>query len=101
MTKIAAPPSVMINALESDTTMFAFDEQQKVTLASGLAVDITSPGTYDDSSDLTPATIPAGTVVNSDFVNADKVGDNMPPVVLDGTVTTSSDISGSSSRSTT
>jgi len=94
MTLIAPPPSVEINALESDTTMYAFDEQQGVTLAQPLNVDITTPGTYDDTADLTPGTIPAGTVVNSQFVNADHVGTGAPPVVLDGTITTDTDIIG-------
>lgn len=66
--KIAPPPSVDFGALESDTTMYAFDEQQNVTLAQALEVDITAPGTYDDSSDLTPGTIPGGTGVSSHFV---------------------------------
>ena len=94
ITQIAPPASVAIDALESDTTMYAFDEQQGVTLASPLAVNITTPGTYDDSSDLTPGTIPAGTVVNSHFVNADHIGTQAPGVVLDGTVTTDTDILG-------
>jgi hypothetical protein len=94
MTLIAPPPSVEIDALESDTTMYAFDEQQGVTLAQPLNVDITTPGTYDDTTDLTPGTIPAGTVVNSHFVNADHVGTQAPPVVLDGTITTDTDIIG-------
>ena len=94
MTKIAPPPSVLFDALESDTTMFAFDEQQNVTLAQPLSVDITTPGTYDDSADLTPGTIPAGTAVSSHFVNADHVGTGVPRVTLDGTVTTDKDILG-------
>jgi len=92
--KIASPPSVDFGALESDTTMYAFDEQQSVTLSQPLSVDITTPGTYDDTSDLTPGTIPAGTVVNSQFVNADHVGTKFPAVVLDGAITTDTDILG-------
>src|ERR671930_188291 len=71
---IAAPPSVKFGALQSDTTMYAFDEQQRVVLAAPLDVDITVPGTYDENSDLTPGAIPAGTLVSSHFVHADKVG---------------------------
>lgn len=94
MVKIAPPPSVLFGALQSDTTMFAFDEQQNVTLSQPLSLDITSPGTYDDSADLTPGTIPAGTAVSSHFVNADKVGTQVPRVALDGTITTDKDIIG-------
>ena len=94
ITKIAPPPSVLFDALESDTTMFAFDEQQNVTLSQPLNVDITTPGTYDDSGDLTPGTIPAGTAVSSQFVHSDPVGTQHPGVTLDGTVTTDKDILG-------
>jgi hypothetical protein len=94
VTKIAPPPSVLFDVLESDTTMFAFDEQQNVTLAQPLSVDITAPGTYDDSIDLTPGTIPAGTAVSSHFVHSDKIGTDVPRVTLEGTVTTDQDILG-------
>jgi hypothetical protein len=91
--QIPPPPSVM-GDLESNDHMFAFDEQQNVTLASALAVDITTAGVYDDQADLTPGTIPAGTVVNSHFVHADKVGEGGGGVNLEGTVTFDTDIVG-------
>src|SRR5207244_10212250 len=92
ITKIVPPPSVLFGALESDTTMSAFDEQQGVTLGSDLSVDITVPGTYDDGSDLTPGTIPAGTRINSQFVHSDPVDHHS--VQLEGTITTDTDILG-------
>lgn len=92
VTKIAAPASVEFGALESDTTMQAFDEQQGVTLGSDLKVDITGPGTYDDQTDLTPGTIPAGTLINSQFVHSDPVDHHH--VQLEGTITTDTDILG-------
>ena len=92
VTKIAPPASVLFGALESDTTMQAFDEQQGVTLGSAVSVDITTPGTYDDTSDLTPGTIPAGTRVNSQFVHSDPVDHHS--VQLEGTITTDTDILG-------
>jgi choice-of-anchor A domain-containing protein len=85
---------VKFGDLQSNTTMFAFDEQQNVTLPVGVDVDITAPGTYDETSDLTPGTIPAGTLVSSQFVHADKIGTQPPFVTLEGTVTTDSDILG-------
>jgi hypothetical protein len=94
ITKIAPPPSVRFHQLESNTTMFAFDEQQDVRLASNLKVDISAPGTYDDFSDLTPSTIPAGTVVSSHFVHADRVGRTTAGVTFDGTITTDTEIIG-------
>ncbi|MBS1724610.1 MAG: hypothetical protein JSS66_16835 [Armatimonadetes bacterium] len=42
-----------------------WDEQQSVTLASNVAVDITGPGTYNSPGSLTPGIVAAGTVVNS------------------------------------
>lgn len=81
ITKIMAPASVMPNTLESDTQAFAFDERQNVVLASGLNVDISQQGSYNiqnGAPTLTPATIPAGTVVNSHFLAADPVGSPDP-----------------------
>ena len=46
---IAAPPSTLPEALEHATDVFAFNEQQGVTLASPLETDFQSPGTYDDA----------------------------------------------------
>jgi K319-like protein len=67
-----APPSVLFDALQSDSTMFAFAERQQVVLSAPLAVDFTQPGTYALGTDLQPATIPAGTVVNSQFVSSNE-----------------------------
>ena len=94
MTLIPAPPSVDLGALQSNTTMFAFDEQQCVRTTRDLPVDITVPGTYDDSIDLTPGVIPAGTLVSSHFVDADKIGIGAPPIQLEGSIVTSADILG-------
>jgi hypothetical protein len=94
MTLISPPPSVDIGALQSNTTMYAFNEQQCVRTAADLPVDITVPGTYDDSSDLTPGVIPAGTLVSSHFVNADKVGTQPPRIELEGSIVTDADILG-------
>ena len=94
MTLIAPPPSVDIGALQSNTTMYAFDEQQCVRTTADMPVDITVPGTYDDVSDLTPGVIPAGTLVSSHFVNADKVGTQPPRIELEGSIVTNADIIG-------
>jgi len=94
VTLIAPPPSVLLGDLESDTTMFAFDEQQCVRTPVDIIVDITGPGTYDDQSKLTPGVIPAGTLVSSHYVHADKVGDDLPPIDLEGSITTDADILG-------
>ncbi len=52
--------------------MFAFEERQGVQLASAVPVDIKSVGSYESDASLTPGTIPAGTVVDSHFVNSDR-----------------------------
>jgi hypothetical protein len=92
--KIAPPASVEFEALTSDTEIFAFDEQQGVTLPANLAVDITQPGTYDDTGDLTPGSIAGGTVVNSHMLHADNVGSGGGPIKISGTATFDSDILG-------
>jgi hypothetical protein len=94
MTEIAPPPSVEFNEVESNETQFVFSERQCVTLASGLKVNITTPGTYDQVIDLTPGIIPAGTKVSSHFVHADKAGTGPPRIELEGTLTTDAPILG-------
>jgi hypothetical protein len=71
VTKIAPPAGLTRAAGQgSDTTMWAWDEQQGVTLASNVSVDITIPGTYESIASLTSGAIPAGTVVDSHFFNS-------------------------------
>ena len=84
--EIAPPPSVDVNVLESDTQIRAFDERQAVTLGAPLAVNISAPGVYDDPADLTPATIPAGTVISSHLIHYDIVFQGVA-VEATGTVT--------------
>jgi hypothetical protein len=81
----------VLDALQSDTTMFAFDERQNVKLTAPVAVDITQPGTYDERDDLTQGTIPAGSVVRSHLVHSDAVVDRRE---LEATIVTDSDIIG-------
>lgn len=72
---IAAPASVVTGALQSDTLVRTFNEKQNIVLASPLAVDITSPGTYDGTGPLTPGTIAAGTTVSSHYLHYDPAND--------------------------
>ncbi len=74
VTKIAPPASTLLNVLEHATNAFAFAERQGVTLASPLRTDIQTPGTYDQTSDLTTVSVPAGTVVDSHLVHSDRPG---------------------------
>lgn len=72
--------------------VFAFDEKQRVTLSSAVAIDGAAPGVYNQFP-LGSATIPAGTVVDSHFVHSD-----VPPPPYTkhrtGTVTFGADIIG-------
>jgi hypothetical protein len=70
---IAAPPSVLQGALESDTQIDLFGELAK-PLPTGLAVDITTPGTHSSAAVLTSGTIASGTQINSYYIHADPVG---------------------------
>lgn len=42
--QIAAPPSVMIGSLESNDTIFAFQERSLMRLGQDVLVDVTQPG---------------------------------------------------------
>jgi hypothetical protein len=86
------PASVQPGALSSETVMRAFDERQHVTLTKPLAVNVSQPGTYELVSDETPALIPAGTTVDSQFVHVDK--DTQFSTILTGTIHVDSDILG-------
>src|SRR4051812_38790276 len=86
------PASVQPGALSSETAIRAFDERQHVTLTTPLAVNISRPGTYKLVADETPATIPAGTVIDSHFVHVDK--DTQFSTILTGTIHFDSEVIG-------
>jgi hypothetical protein len=71
---IAPPASAALGALESTAQIRLFAEAQAVVLGSDLAVDVALPGFYDQPSDLTPGTIPAGTQVWSWLLHFDTDG---------------------------
>ncbi len=94
VTKIAPPASVdRFTGLDSDTTTWAWDEQQGVTLASPVRVDLTSPGTYDTPASLPGGTIAAGTTVDSHFFDSVPVATHAG-VTLTGTLTFPTDVLG-------
>src|SRR5690349_9781439 len=73
VTKIVPPASVLKSGgLASNTSTWAFDEQQGVTLASPLTADITQVGSYESNASRTVGTIPAGTTVDSHFFDSDR-----------------------------
>jgi len=83
------PASVLAGALYSNNYIFVFLERQHVTLASPLAVDITTPGTYTMNTQLINGQIPAGTVVNSYFLHTNPI--NSKAEFLNQVITFSSD----------
>ena len=89
--EIAPPPSVELDVLESNSTIFAFTEMIGLSLGKDLAVDITSPGSYSEPGDLTPGLIAAKTVVDVYFLHFDPV---TGLVILSGSITFDQDIVG-------
>ena len=89
--EIAPPPSVELDALESNLRIFAFTEMLGLTLGKDIAVDITSAGSYSEPGDLTPGSIAATTVVDVYFLHFDPV---TGLVNLSGSITFDQDIVG-------
>jgi hypothetical protein len=68
---IAPPPSVGLNALESNSFVRFFNEQTGLLLSRNISVDITQPSIVDHVVNLTPGQIAANQVVDSYFFDAD------------------------------
>ncbi len=74
---LSTPPASLLNGhLQSNTTIFAFTERTDLTLSSALPVDVSTQGTYQKLSSLTPGTIAAGTMVDSYFLHSDPPNGN-------------------------
>ena len=82
-----APPSVVEEGTESDSQIFLFLERQNVSLASTLAVNVSSPGSYGANPGVT--TLATGTVLDSYFLHMDIVDSG------DGGVANRRDLAGS------
>jgi large repetitive protein len=92
ISRIAPPASVLPSGVSSPTQMFAFDEQQGATLSAPLKVDMTQPGTLSSNSQISAALIPAGTIVDSHYVDSARPAGGTS--VREGTLTFSQDIVG-------
>ncbi len=68
---IAAPPSVVPGALESNTHIRVFNERLSYALPVAIAADLTLPGTWFGAR--TPGVIAAGTVVYSWYFHLDPI----------------------------
>src|SRR5947207_6476394 len=96
---VSTPPlDVSSNQWESNTIIRAFPERQSFTLTQPLDVDITLPGTSPDATteNLSPGTIPAGTIVNSYLIHFDVNGTRATNNALEaiGSITFTDDILG-------
>lgn len=84
--EIAAPPSVVGGAMESDTVTSVFMEQPLITLESDLDVDVMGPGPVRGRLELRPGVIAAGTTFTSYLLHQDRIGDT-GSINLRGSVT--------------
>ncbi|HEY4312811.1 MAG TPA: PEP-CTERM sorting domain-containing protein [Pirellulales bacterium] len=93
---ISPPANVSEGKMESNTTIWAFPEEQNVTLAQDLAVDVSLPGTspLNGVQNLTPGNIGAGNSVSSYFVHFDAVGAPTNAVTASGSITFDQNIVG-------
>jgi len=91
-TLIGPPASTLPGALQSNTQVFVFDEQQSVALPGSIPVDITAIGTYNNAASLTPGVLLTGTVVDSHLIHFDQVGPGT--TTLTGSVSFDGDILG-------
>lgn len=73
-TLIAPPASTLPGALQSNTQVFVFDEQQGVLLPGSVPVDITAIGTYNNAASLTPGVLATGTLVDVHLLHFDQLG---------------------------
>ncbi len=88
------PADVSQNALESNSTMYAFQEQENLILTNDIRVNAIDPGLYDDTTDLVIGNLPKGIAVNSYFVTSDRNADEPGFPDLSGTMTFENDILG-------
>lgn len=94
ITQISPPPSVQLDALTSNTNMFAFAEAQNYTLGGDLYVNGVGPGLYTGTGAAATDYIGAGTTVNSYLFHADATAGTTTSISYFGTVTFDADILG-------
>lgn len=89
--EIDPPASVDIGALQSDTDIRLFTENEDQVLGRPVDVDVTVPGTYNSLAGLTPSVLGAGETVNTYYLHLNGTG---PLVTLTGSVTFDSEVIG-------
>lgn len=98
VTRLAsAPASLVAGVLQSNTTVYLFDEAGPLHLPAALTVDIGDPGSYTQTN-VWPAVgtsarvLPAGTAVRSHYVHMDV--NSVTALIRKGTITFDADIVG-------
>ena len=94
ITIVPPPPSVAHQQYESSTEIRAFGERSNVTLLNSVQTDISTAGFYDDSTPLTPSTIPVGAIVDSYLLHFDPVDSTTTYSYGNGSITFNQDILG-------
>jgi hypothetical protein len=84
---ISAPPTVELQQLESDTSLYLFAERMQTQLPTSLRVDVSQPRAYSQTPSLTPFVIPRGTMVNSYYGHFDRIGAPSTFQQVRGTIT--------------
>lgn len=91
-THIATPASALPEVISSDTQVFAWDEDQFVTLPGPLTVNAVLSGVYNNPASLISPAIPAGYRVASHYIHFDPVAPEIFTSTASGTVTFDADI---------
>jgi hypothetical protein len=82
---VPAPPSVVFNQFQSNTSIFLIEERLSLLTSSAINVDVDgTPGFYDQIADLQAGSIPAGSVVDVHLLHFDPTS---VPQRLAGSVT--------------
>jgi hypothetical protein len=84
---IDPPATVEVNKLEDNSFGKFFVERTNVKLTAPISTDISKPGIYSQAWSLTPAPLPAGSVINSYYLHFDVVGEPSLPRRVTGTIT--------------
>ncbi|MCC6228548.1 MAG: hypothetical protein IT432_04900 [Phycisphaerales bacterium] len=71
---IARPADAQLGSLTDNSTAFAWNEAQGVTIGSAVTIDAFAPGQYTSALSFSVGSIPAGSVLSSHLVHFDTVG---------------------------
>lgn len=92
--QIAAPPNVELDQWTSNTEASIFVEQTNCTLPIGIEVNLSVPGVTPGGVDHSRITLPAGTGVDSYYLQFDPIGVAANEIEVVGTVTFDRDVIG-------